>query len=311
MRFSHLRNVLAVGERGSLRAAARHLGLTQPAITRSIRELERELGVELFARTPLGLKFTAVGEKVLQRAKAIQSEIDRTLDEVEHSKGTGVGSISIGLSTAAHVAILPRIVRPFQKRFPNVRLRVAEGLFPSMEADIRDGVIDLYVGPVPRELRDRGVVVEPLFANRRVIIARRGHPLADATSIHELVDAAWVTTPVMADSENEVNAIYREAGLPPPRIMAQATSGMSIIGMVLSSDMLAPLPAPWLEVIDTLPIIIRIAIREPTYAPTICVVRRAQSPLTPAGEYLHDLILRAAANHARNIGEIPLSEAAD
>ena len=301
MKLSHLRIVVAVVERGSVRSAARQLGMAQPAISRSIQELERELGVQLFERTKTGMVTTQVGEMVIRRAKMVQFEIQRTLDEVSHFKGLDVGSISIGLSTAAHVAILPRILAPFRQRYPKVRLKFTEGLFPYLEADIRDGLIDIYVGPVPQDRKSDDLIVEHLFENRRIIIGRFGHPLAEATSVRQLAEASWVTTPVMADTEDEVNAIYSAVGLPRPNIVAQANSAMSIISVVASSDLLAPMPQQWIDFIARSNLVVQIPVVETTYAPPICVVHLARSPLTPATQYLKDLIDRAAANHARTL----------
>lgn len=303
MKLNHLRIVVAVLERGSIRSAARQLGMAQPAITRSIQELERELGVQIFERTKTGMITTPVGEMVIRRAKVVQVELQRTLDEVEHFKGREVGKISIGLSTAAHVAILPKILGPFRRRFPKVRLKLTEGLFPNLEADIRDGLIDLYVGPVPKERKSDDLVIEHLFPNRRIIIGRHGHPLAHATTVRQLVDASWVTTPVMPDTENEVNAIYSAVGLAPPNIVAEAHSAMSIISAVASSDLLAPMPQQWIDFVSRSNLVIRIPVVETTYAPPICVVHQARSPLAPAAQYLKDLIHRAAANHARTLRE--------
>ena len=77
MKFSQMRDVVAIAERGSLRAAARHLSLAQPALTRSIHELERELGVPLFERQPKGVIVTAMGKLFIRRATAVWGELRR------------------------------------------------------------------------------------------------------------------------------------------------------------------------------------------------------------------------------------------
>ena len=298
MNLIHIRNVIAIVERGSLRSASRQLGIAQPALTRSVRDLEQELGAELFERARAGMTVTPIGELFYRRAKGIEAEIKRTLDEIEQIKGRDMGMVTVGLSTAAHLELLPKILGPFRRRFPTIRLKILEGLFPSFEADIRDGHIDLYYGPVKKDFTDPGLIVEALFQNPRIIIARSGHPLSGATSIVELAGAQWVTTPVMIDSTYEVNAMFTEAGLPPPHIAVEATSGLSIITAVLSSDLLAPMPGQWRKVIEATPFIEQIPIREATYAPRICAVRPARMPMTPAAEYLNDLILRAAPHVA-------------
>ena len=301
MKLNHLRILVAAVERGSMRSASRQLNIPQPVISRVVQQLESELGVKLFERTSSGLVVTPVGEMVIRRAKVIQSEVQRTLDEVEQYKGVEVGTISLGLSTAAHVAVLPKIFTPFHKRFPNVRLNVIEGLFPILESDIRDGLIDIYVGPVAQTPQSSDLLIESLFPNERIIIGRHNHPLGGATSVTELGGAEWVTTPVASDAENEVNAIFESVGMPPPTIAAQAKSWLSIISIVASSDLLAPMPQQWQEFIAATSLVVRIPVRETTYAPEICTVRQARLPLTPAAQYLSDLIHRAAANHARTL----------
>ena len=294
MNLVHIRNIIAIVERGSLRSASRQLGIAQPALTRSVRDLEHELGAELFERSRAGMIVTPIGELFYRRAKGIEAEIQRTLDEIEQVKGHDLGTVTVGLSTAAHLELLPRILNPFRKRFPAMRLKLVEGLFPLFEADIRDGHIDLYYGPVRKDFADPGLIIEPLFRNPRIIVARRGHPLAGATSIGELVGASWVTTPVMIDSAYEVNAVFTEAGLPPPHIAMEAASGLSIMTAVLSTDLLAPMPGQWRKVIEATGHIVQIHIKEATYAPRICAVRPARMPMTPAAEYFNDLVLRAA-----------------
>src|SRR6478736_5279873 len=108
MKFSQMRDVVAIAERGSLRAASRHLSLAQPALTRSIHELERELGVPLFERRARGMVLTPMGEAFVRRASAVLSEVRRARDEVEQLRGGSAGSVIAALSIVPHLAMLPR-----------------------------------------------------------------------------------------------------------------------------------------------------------------------------------------------------------
>ena len=96
MKFNQLRDVVAIAERGSLRAAARHLALAQPALTRSVHELERELGVPLFERRARGMILTPMGEAFVRRANAVLSEVRRARDEVEQLHGGTRGRVVAG-----------------------------------------------------------------------------------------------------------------------------------------------------------------------------------------------------------------------
>lgn len=108
MKLSQLRNVVAVIERGGLHGAARALGVAQPAISRSIQELERELGVKLFERTRLGIVLTQVGEMFFRR-KGAATGVPADAGRGGAFEGLGYGAITLGLSTAANVALLPKV----------------------------------------------------------------------------------------------------------------------------------------------------------------------------------------------------------
>ncbi len=301
MKLNQLRDVVAVAERGSLRSAARHLGLAQPALTRSIRELEHELGALLFERRASGMVLTPVGAAVVRRASSIRAELERVRDEVEQFKGVGQGSIAIGLSTVPHLALLPRVIQPFRKRFPRVRLRISEGLFPTMEASVQDGLIDFYIGPLTDDVAPPELIVERLFENRRIVIGRANHPLAGATSLAELTSAEWASTNIALTSEAELDPVFDRFGLPRPRILVNAETAIGMMMVAAYSDLLAMLPQQWGEVAASTGLIRQIPIGEVLLAPTICFVRRARLPLTPAAEHLGDLFRRAAIHHARTL----------
>ena len=298
MKLNHMRDVVAVAERGSLRSAARYLGVPQPNITRSIRELEHELGVTLFERRSTGMTPTKMGQAFLRRATAIQLEMERTREEMEQLKGVGVGTVSIGLSTVAHIALLPRVIEPFRRRYPDIQLRLFEGFFPTMEADVQAGMIDFYVGPLAEDVRPAELTIERLFDNQRIVVARRGHRLAGATSLTQLADARWVTTSITLVDEAELNPLFDRLGLPRPRIAAQAGTAISMLAITAASDLLAMLPRQWLAVVAATPLIEQINVREVMPGPAICLVSRSRLPLTPAAELLADLFRRAGHNES-------------
>lgn len=298
MKLVQLNQLVAVAELGGLRRAARHLGIAQPAITRSIQELEHELGVTLFERSATGMTLTPIGAAFVRRATGVRRELERARDEVEQLKGISTGAVSIGLSTAPHVAMLPMVLEPFRRRYPDVRLRITEGLFPAMDADIRGGAIDFYVGPLAEESLGGDYICEKLFDNSRVILARRGHPLRGATSLAELVDARWVATSVTMDSEAELSPLFLRFGLPKPVTAVQAQSALSMIAVAAASDVLAMLPQQWLDFVRSSRLLTQIKVKEELAAPAICVVSRSRLPLTPVAQHLCDLFRRSALNQS-------------
>ncbi|NML43890.1 LysR family transcriptional regulator [Ramlibacter sp. G-1-2-2] len=295
MKLNTVRDFLAVAERGSVRAASRQLGLAQPAMTRSIQELEKELGTELFERRARGVTLTPMGEVFLRRAQALRSEMRRAQDEIDQLKGERHGHLRICLSSGAHMALLPGALRPFRQRFPNVQLEVIDAVLPRVERELIDGTLDFYIGPSYDEPTGE-LTVEKLFDNERVVLARKGHPLAGARSLAELVDAEWVTTSVTHRAEDELTPVFASRGLAPPRIVVQAHSALTFFFIVAYSDLLMMLPVQWEHSAPFAGLLQRIDVGEKLQAPPITVVRRASLPLTPAGEYFCDMIRRAAAH---------------
>jgi DNA-binding transcriptional LysR family regulator len=298
MKLTHIRNVLAVAEYGSMRGAARTLGIAQPAITRSIREVEAELGVTLFERYARGMMLTAIGERFVRRAERIQFELHRVKDEIEQLKGSRGGSVTVGLSTVPHLTLLPKALGPFRARFGEADLTVEEGLFTRMRSDLESGRLDFYVGPLPETKLPATLISEMLFENERVIFCRKGHPLARATTLAELKGGRWITTSVTMDSEAELAPLFARHGLEAPVVAMKAPSALTMIIAAAHSDLLAMLPQQWLDFPAIPALLDRIPIAEPLPAPSLCIVRRADLPLAPAAEYLADLMRRTASNIA-------------
>lgn len=298
MKLNQVRDIIAVAERGSLRAAARFLGIAQPAITRSIRELERELGVQLLERQPKGVVLTPMGEIFLRRARAAQAELERAQNEIDQYKGETHGRVKVCLSTASHIALLPDSLDAFHRRYKNVKLDIIEGLFSSAEAALKDGTIDCYIGPLAEETLTGELLQEKLLDNERVVLGRKGHPLGKATSLTELAGADWIATTVTIKADAELGPIFKKYGLPSPNIAVNASSALTMITVAAYSDFLTMLPMQWTRFPWAENLLERIHVKEYLPAASIYIVRRASLPLTPAAEYFCDMIRRASQGQA-------------
>ena len=174
MKLNQLRNIIAIAERGSLRAAARDLGLAQPALSRSIRELEHELGVQLFERRARGMIMTQMGLAFVRRASNVMTEVRRAREELEQLEGGTGGNVVAAMSIVPHLATVPRVLRPFWKRYQNVELHLIEGQYPAVESRLKDGSIDFYVGPPPEQKLAPELVSELMFENElRDLLSKR------------------------------------------------------------------------------------------------------------------------------------------
>jgi len=285
-----------VSEAGSLRAAARKLGLAQPSISRSIRELERELGAPLLERQARGTILTPVGKLFASRASAAASELRRAREEIAQLHGDAEGSVTVGLSSVPLLALLPKTLAPFRSRYPRIELRLVDSAFPAIEPRLKDGSVDFYIGVAPEKRPGRDLKMEKLFDNTRVVLARHDHPLANARALADLAGALWVSTAITERADAEFGDLFRQHRLPAPRMGARAQGGtLSLITLLAHSDMLAIVPRQWTEFSPTRGTLRMLALKETIAAPSIVLVRRAGLPLTPAAEHLCDLLRRASA----------------
>ena len=299
MKLHHLRDLLAISEKGSINAAAKHLGMAQPALSRSVRTLEKELGVPLLQRQATGAVLTPMGELFARRASAAVHELRRGRDEIQQLQGAVHGSVTACVSSVSHIALLAEALRPFYQRYPNVQVRIVEGVYPVIESRLKSGAVDFYVGASPEGGPAPDLQLTKLFDNTRVVLARKGHPLAGVRSLAELAGAAWIGTSITTRTDSEIGAVFGSLGLPPPRIALHAETALTWITALMASDMLVISPVQWVDDPLTRNLLVQIPIAEVIPAPAIVLVRRAAFPSTPAAEYLADLMRRPASRYLK------------
>ena len=292
MKLDQLQHLIAIVEQGSLRAAAKRLDVPQPALTRSIRSLEKELGVDLFARQTTGMSLTAEGRRFQVRASAIVNEARRAKEEIQLVRGDYEGTVSAALSIMPHVGMLPSTLPVFNRTYPKVRLRISENLLPAVESALREGSVDFYLGAAPHQSPSAGLTMQHLCDNTRVVVGRKNHPLLKATHLKELAQADWATTAIDYNAEEDLARLFGNYQLPAPRVMFQARSAMSVLVALAQTDLLAMLPVQWIHNPMTRDLLQAFTLEEKIPAPSIVLVRRVDLPLTPPAEFFCDVLLR-------------------
>src|SRR5262245_14495955 len=126
MRLTQIRDFLAVVECGSIRAAARKLGVAQPTLTKSVRSLEAELHVQLLGRSVRGIVPTSSGRAFFARARVAQSELRKAEEKTAQLGGSSASSVALGIGSVNVMLILPSAVARFHQQFPRTRVRVVE-----------------------------------------------------------------------------------------------------------------------------------------------------------------------------------------
>jgi DNA-binding transcriptional LysR family regulator len=283
MRFKQLDGFLAVVEHGSIRAASRQLGISQPSLSKSLATLERELGTSLLERTVSGAVPTVIGRTFLPRARAIRADLQRAREEIAHLRGERGGRLAIGSSPAPAFELIPQTIADICAAYPGAFVRLFEMIYPASLQGLRDGSIDLAVAPLPAKRADVGsdISVRTLYRNRVLLAVRRGNPLARARSLRELVDAEWVRAGTPAGPARVVDEAFAAAGLPPPRYRVQCETVLALSELAASGDFVAIVPQQVLAPERGGGRLLRINVREHIEPVSIAILTRAQAPLTP------------------------------
>ena len=292
VKLNQLREVVAIAEQGSIRAAARQLAIDQPALTRSLAELERELGASLFERRPRGVLATPIGELFLRRAASIVHEMRRAREEVEQFGGSTAGAVTAGLSIATHLVLLPAALRPFTRRYPDAKLHIIEGFYPTLEPGLRRGTVDFYLGVDPGKTVAPELTREVISQNNRTVLCRSGHPLQGATELAALSGVRWATNSITLADEDELGILFEQHRLPPPRIALRSQSALTLMTCLLNSDFMAMVPVQWTESTLIKGRLANVPVREELAAPPIVLIKRADLVLTPAARCFLDLLQR-------------------
>jgi len=196
LKLDQLRTFVEVVERGSFSAAAKHLQLTQPAVSLQVRHLESRLGVRLIERVGKRATPTAAGTELLDHARRIAETVASALDGMEqHASGT-LGRVRIGTGATACIYLLPPILRDLRRRFPNMEITVRTGNTADVLKDLEENSLDIGLVTLPAP--GRMFAVEPLLEDPFVAL--------DSADENRLPDV--VAPPVLA----KLPVVLYEAG---------------------------------------------------------------------------------------------------
>lgn len=175
MSLERLRSLAEVARRGAITEAARALGLTQPALSRRIRQLEEEMGTPLLSRSRKGARLTELGKLVEAEGRSLLERYERLKDEVAAHLRLERGTVRIGGGATAVSFLLPEVIRDFRKRHGDVVFRLKEAGSREIEADVLREELELGVVTLP--VASKELQATPLLQDPIVLVAAPGHPL--------------------------------------------------------------------------------------------------------------------------------------
>ncbi|MCK9508198.1 MAG: LysR substrate-binding domain-containing protein [Pigmentiphaga sp.] len=293
MKLTALQALVAAVQEGSLRAAARQLGVSQPALSKMIRELELELAAPLLTRSTRGVTATPQGQVLFEHARKVAQELTAATGKIQQLSGRMHGELNIAAVPVAVLLLIPEAVKTFGRAFPDIRLRLSEELFAEPLQRLRNGSIDIMVGGIPDGLASGEFITEALMQTRMVAVARKGSPSATATRLGALSTAKWVYTSAGHDS-GYAHRLFSRHGLPAPPIGAVVDSTLTLLALIAGSDYIGLMPEQILEHPLAAPYLVRLPLQEDGLPLTIGAITQRNAVISPAIRHFIAHLHRAA-----------------
>jgi LysR family transcriptional regulator, pca operon transcriptional activator len=183
MKIRHLQCFLEVARLGHVGRAADQLAVTQPAVSKTLRELEDILAVRLFARTPKGLTLTPFGEVFQHYAATGVVALEQAIDSVAQGRARGDTVIRVGALPTVAVRIMPRAVQDLTALRRDATVSLLSGPNRFLLDRLKGRDLDLVVGRLADPEQMIGLAFEQLYSERLALVVRPGHPLLDAAAV--------------------------------------------------------------------------------------------------------------------------------
>jgi DNA-binding transcriptional LysR family regulator len=238
-----LRYFLAVYDLRSISEAAEKMYVTQPALSKCIRQLEEDLQVKLFERTPVGVAPTVFGELLAQHAKVIRSEMRHAELEISNLRGAVKGHVAVGVGPSIAGNLMPAATQRLRKERPGIRLTVMEGLVDQLIPSLRRSEVDLAIGGWPR-VADSDLTAEVLTYDSVYVVCGPRHPLAgrERVELGDLLEFPWALPPESQRWRQLLEETFLAQGLSPPSPAVVSNSAVYIRTVLLTSQFLSYLP---------------------------------------------------------------------
>jgi DNA-binding transcriptional LysR family regulator len=245
MELRHLRSLIAIAEERSFTRAAERLHVAQPALSVQIRQLEAELGAQLFDRSRRTIALTDAGTVMVAESRELLSRLDRATTLVRQMGAGAVGRLSIGFVPSASNAALPPLLRRFGAAQPDVVLELRELAPAALVSGLHEGRLDIAFLYLPFD--DPGLEQAVITREPFLVALPSEHPLAAraAVAVADLADERFVLPADhgMPGLHAQVLDICRDAGFAPRTVQEDVWLVQTIAGLVSAGVGVALLPA--------------------------------------------------------------------
>ncbi|HEY7641338.1 MAG TPA: LysR family transcriptional regulator [Steroidobacteraceae bacterium] len=241
-----LRAFLAIVNTGSLGRAAQSLHLTQPALSRVVKQMEGQLRVQLFERRTTGMELTTFGKALLPYATHLTEEADLAIEEINVRLGLGRGTVRVGTVASAATVVLPALLDRFHRQWPNLQVLITEAVEDKLAAALVNNDVDVVLSGAIPETEEIVQVCEHRFNDRSVVIASATNPLHERRKVPlaELLEMPWAMPSSDAEPRKRFDALVQRLGGKPPRVALETRSPSTIKAVVAQTRFLGWLPEP-------------------------------------------------------------------
>ncbi len=232
---THIRALTSIAECGSFEAAARRLDISQPALHRSARDLERVVRRSLYQRMARGLAPTSQARELARRLKVALREIEYGIEEIRAAQGIFLSRIRVGNIPHSGTHLLSKAINQFLASYPAAFVHVLDGPYAPLLDALRAGDLDLLFGVLRRPAWATDVKEEFLFSNPYAVVVRRRHPLARMRNVtlRDLAGYDWILPARGAPRREAFERLF--AGAPRSPIVGIETTSSAIYKSVLAA----------------------------------------------------------------------------
>jgi DNA-binding transcriptional LysR family regulator len=286
--FRQLTHLLAVAEKGTIGKAAESLGISQPALTKSIRTLEAALQVQLLERRPRGVFPTMYGDAVIARARSVRLQMHDLLNELQSLRAGIGGVIRIGMAQGVASRLIPLATLRILADHPNVRFSVMTGAVDRLVSLLTAGDIEFAVTPFGRLSFGLDVVEEFLFHDRPMIVLRADHPLAGHTQLQpeQLLKCKWVLSDVSTPLRRAFDQIFVSDNLPTPTPTIESDSVIYTKSILMQTDFASFFPRDQIMFEEQAGLLKCIPVKTDIPPRPVGILRRRSETLSSFGQLL-------------------------
>lgn len=308
LEMQQLRHFCAVVDHGQIAAAARAIAMTQPALSRSIRNLESNLGYTLLERNAKGVTLTAYGEIFLEHARSVMNEVKRARDNLAALSGLARGRVTFGLNANFDTFLVPDALGALLRNSPGVSVEATTAFYDELVVKVRTGALDFAVVLLPEVHGHPDLVEEEILPVRFHVFAPAAHPLAGKRNL-TLADVAtrnWVLPNHTA--MRSFDRYFQAAGVAPPHGVMWANSVPLVISAIHQCGLLSVLADHLVDAEVRAGRIVALDVPALPGQNSAALISRIGAVLSPAARALMGEIRLAARRWTGQLGSPPQSQ---